>query len=133
MKRHLLTLALAGVFGVLAISDASACCHKKKACPTPTACAVVEPCPPPPPVCEPVCAPAPKKCGLFKHNAGCGHKKMGGGLCHKKKATCAPVAYESPCGAPVYGPVSYPSGQGYASPQASGQGYPSHQASGQGY
>ena len=120
MKTQLLTLALAGLFGALVATDASACCHKKQACPTPVTCAVVEPCPPPPPpVCEPVCAPAPKHCGLFHHNAGCGHKKFGG-FCHKK-ATCAPapVVCETPCYA---APVSYPSAQGYPTPQASGQG-----------
>ena len=122
MRRHLLILALAGVFGILAASDASAC-HKKKCghVPAPTPCVVVEPCPPPAPVCEPVpvCAPTPK-CGLFKHLGGCGHKKMNiGGLCHKR-AACAPAQVVCETSAPTYYPAPAPSPQ--ASGQASGQG-----------
>ncbi len=122
MRRHLLTLALAGLFGVLATADAKAC-HKKKctpACaPAPVPCVVQTPPPAPCPPPAPVCAPAPKKhCGLFGHKGG-GKKK--GGLCHKKAAAeCAPVAYyeSAPVGyaAPVYAAPQ-------ASPQASGQGY----------
>lgn len=117
MKRQLLILALAGVFGALWATDASACCHKKKSC-QPTECAVVEPCPPPPP--PPVCE-QPKHCGLFHHNAGCGHKKFGG-FCHKK-AACEPVACETPAPAPVFAPVYYPAPSPQATPQASRQGY----------
>ena len=122
MRRHLLTLALAGVFGVFAASDASAC-HKIRCGHTPAPCVVVEPCPPP--VCEPtpVCAPAPK-CGLFKHLGGCGHKKFKmPSLCHKK-AFCAP--------APVVCETTYaPAPVVYAAPQASAQGSPQAMASGQ--
>ena len=125
MRRHLLTLALAGVFGVLAASDASAC-HLKKCGhkPAPAPCVVVVPCPPPAPVCEPVpvCAPTPK-CGLFKHLGGCGHKKFKmPSLCHKK-AVCepAPVVCETYAPAPVV----------YAAPQASAQATPQAMASGQ--
>ena len=120
MRRYLLTLALAGVFGVLAASDASAC-HKKKCghAPAPTPCVVVEPCPPPPPpVCE-VVAPAPK-CGMFKHLGGCGHKKMKmGGLCHKK-AACAPAPVVCETAAPAY--YATPSPQASAQGMATGQG-----------
>src|SRR3954453_18962082 len=85
MRRQLLTLAVAGVLGVLVASEAQACHKKKCACPPPASVCVVEtvPCPPPAPVCE----PAPKKSVLFRHNPGCGHQRVKlGGLCHKKPA-----------------------------------------------
>ena len=96
MRRHLLTSALALTFGVLMLaSDASACCHKKRA-----ACAPVAYCPP-----APCAAPAKKHC--FKMP-----KIKRGGLCHKK-AACPPVVYApAPCNA--YGAPQY----AYAAPQA---------------
>ncbi len=97
MRRHLLTSALALSFGVLMMaSDASACCHKKKAaCPAPVACAPVE------------CAPAPKK-HCFKMP-----KFKKGGLCHKKQAVaCETVAYAPACET-YAAPQAY-----YAAPQA---------------
>ena len=120
MKRQLLTLALAGVLCALWAADASACCHKKKGCHA-TACVAVEPCPPPPPPPPPPpSCEKPKHCGLFHHNAGCGHKRMG---CHKK-ASCAPVVCETPVVAPVYAPAPYYAAPSFqASPQASHQGY----------
>ena len=118
MKRQLLTLALAGVFGALVAADAKAC--HKKSCPAPAPCVVVEPCPPPPPVCEPCPPPAPK-CGLFKHMGGSGHTKMFGGLCHKKAPVCEPV--------PTCAPVAYSAAPApiYAAPQATPQAYASGQ------
>jgi hypothetical protein len=110
MRRRLLSLALAGVFGLIAAADAKAC-HKKScapACPPPAPCVVVvQPCPPPPPCPPPVhCAPAPK-CGLLAN------------LCKRPAPVhCAPVVYAAP--APVYysapAPV-YATGQVYASGQ----------------
>jgi hypothetical protein len=87
MRRSFVTLALAGLLGgVLLTADASACCHKKRACapPCPPApCAMPAPCPPPP--CYEPCPPPRKKCfggglGLFKkrHHHGCG----GGPACY---------------------------------------------------
>lgn len=111
MRRHLIVLAVAGLFGALAASDAQAC-HKKKCpapCPPPAPCVVVQPCPPPcpPPVCEP--CPPPKKCH-FKFKM----PKLN--LCHKKPA-CPPP----PC------PVAYEAAPVYAAPQASGQAHASGQ------
>jgi hypothetical protein len=112
MRRQLMTLALAGLFGALLTSGEAQACHKRKCTP---ACAPAPTCAP-----APVCAPAKKHCGLF---GGGGHKMFGGGgLCHKKKAACAPA----PCGpAPCEGPVAayYPAPSPQASPQihASGQ------------
>jgi len=94
MRRHLLTLALVGMFGAFLASDANAGCHKKKACapcaapvayapaPCPPPIAVVECAPCPPPIVVVECAPVKKKCH-FKM------PKMGHG-CHKK-AACAPA------------------------------------------
>jgi hypothetical protein len=84
--RHLSTLALAGLFGSLLLAGDASACHKKK-------CA----CPAPAPVCAPapvmVCAPAPvcapKKTCHFKMP-----KMTMPKLCHKK-ATCAPMVYET--------------------------------------
>lgn len=120
MRRHLLTLALVGALGVLMASDARAC-HKKRCphpCPPPApVCEVVPPPCPPTPVCvvEPTCAPAPK-CGLLRHQAGCGHArpKLKLNLCHKRPACPppAPVCCES-------APVVYAAAQAvYAAPQA---------------
>ncbi|HWE40511.1 MAG TPA: hypothetical protein VG406_28445 [Isosphaeraceae bacterium] len=98
MRRHLLTAATLGVFGLLAVAgDASACCHKRKACaPTPCCapapCVVVEP-PPPPPCPEPVacCPPKKKHCFSLK-------------LFHHKKR-CQPVcATPAPCPPPMPAP-----------------------------
>jgi hypothetical protein len=111
MRRHLLTLALTGLFGAFLTADAQAC-HKKKctpACAPVVACApapVCEPCPPPP-----VCETPKKKCGLFG-----GHKIKLGGLFHHKKA-CAPATVACATWAPAPSPQVYPSGQ----VQASGQ------------
>lgn len=110
MRRTILSFAAMALMGFLA-TDASACCHKKKAACTP-ACA-------PAPVVEcapaPVCAPAKKKC------FGGGLKMLKGGLCHKKAAACAPVAYAAPacntCGETYAAPVTY------GAPQASPQGW----------
>jgi hypothetical protein len=119
MRRSLMTLALAGLFGALLTAGEAQACHKKRCTPAcaPAPCVqpvvqVCQPCPPPcpPPVCEPVCAPAPKRCGLV-HRTGCGHQRRARlSLCHKKPA-CPPA----PCAAPVVyaAPI--------ASPQASGQ------------
>jgi hypothetical protein len=121
MRRHLLTLALAGLFGAFLTADAQAC-HKKKCTPAcaPVACApapVCEPCPPPPPppVCEPcptVCETPKKKCGLFG-----GHKLKMGGLFHHKKAACAPAAVAYTTWAPAPSPQVYSSGQAHPSGQ----------------
>src|SRR5262249_31316456 len=124
MRRPLLTLVLAGVFGaVLTVGEAQACCHLRKSRCTP-ACApapcpqpVCQPCPPPPPPpCPPPPPPCPppskpKHCGLSHHNAGCGHMRLS--LCHRKPA-CPP-----PCPAPC--PVAY------APVYATGQIHPSGQ------
>jgi hypothetical protein len=103
MRRHLLTLALATLFGsALLVSDASACCHKRRTACVQT-CVVAAPCPPPVAQCR-----QPRR-------------RLFAGLCHKRKAVCAPVvAYApAPCATPVvYGApqsVVVPSGQ--ASPQ----------------
>lgn len=115
MRRTLIVLALAGLFGAFVATDAQAC-HKKKcapACP-PAPCVVEAPvCPPPAPVCEP--APcAPKKCHFklpkFKLPS----------LCHKKPA-CepAPVACEA-APAPVYAAAQ--SAPVYAAPQVTASG-----------
>lgn len=108
MRRHLLALAVAGLFGSLLASDASACCHKKKVvCATP--CAAPAPCAPAP--CAPAPCPEPAPCAPVKKHCFGGFKLFKGGLCHKKQA-CAPVVYAAPCSAPVV----YPTGQ--ASPQS---------------
>ena len=88
MRRHLLTAALTLAFGlVMMAADASACCHKKKACaPAPVCQPVCEPCPPPAPVCEP-CPPPKKHCG--------GHKLFARRGCHKRQAECV-VVYAAP-------------------------------------
>jgi hypothetical protein len=106
MRRHLLTLALAGFFGAFFTATEAQACHRPR-CPQP--CAVECP-PPPPPVCEPCPPPAPR-CGLFAHRGGCGHRRLfsGGGLCHRKPA-CEPA----PCPVVYEGPV-------YAAPQATAQ------------
>ena len=127
--RHLATLGLAAVLGLLLTTDDANACHKRKCnggcAPAPTACAA--PCPPPAPVYipAPVCEPAPvKTCGTC---GGKRHGLLGGMRCkHKaKKAACAPA----PCPPAPCAPVSYayaapapysyaPSPQGYApSPQ----------------
>ncbi len=107
MRRSLLTLAASAALGLFATADASACCHKKAACPEPVVCA------PPAPV---ECAPAKKHCGFKfpKFKLGC-HKQA---ACAPAAAPCetyaAPVAYE----APVYAaPQAMPSGQAYGSGQ----------------
>ena len=82
MRRLILGLTTAALFG-FAASDASACCHKKAVCAP--ACA-------PAPVCEPTCAPV-KKCH-FKM------PKMKFG-CHKK-AVCAPAPACNTCGETTY-------------------------------
>ena len=123
MRRHLLTLALTGLFGAFLTADAQAC-HKRKctpACAPVVACApapVCEPCPPPAPVCEPVVCEVPKKkCSLFA-----GHKIKMGGLFHHKKAACAPapVVCETAAYAPTWAPA--PSPQVYATGQAHASG-----------
>jgi hypothetical protein len=109
MKRQLLTLTLAGLFGaiVLNANTASACCHKNRAGCAPVACA---PAPAPEPAPAPAECPPPKKCcGLF----GGGHKFRLFGHC-RRQAVCAPVTCAAP--APVW---VAPSPQ--ATPQASGQ------------
>ena len=123
MRRHLLTLALVGMLSAFVAADAQACHKRRCPCPAPTPCVVVQPCPPPcpPPVC---CEPAPKKCGLFSHMGGCGHKKIKiGGFCHKPVCAPAPVVCET------YAPVVYASAPVYAAPQSYGS--PQVQASGQ--
>lgn len=113
MRRHLLTLALAGFFGAFFTATEAQACHKPK-CPKP--CAVECPPPPPPPVCCEPCPPPAPKCGLIKHRGGCGHKKrFAGGLCHKKPA-CEPAPCPVAYGAPVY-----------AAPQATAQAHASGQ------
>ena len=104
--RHLMTFALAGLFGgLLFASDASACHKKKCPCPAPApVCAPVVVCAPAP---APVCEPVEKKCH-FKM------PKMKFG-CHKK-AACAPV---ETCATPTYYPTY---AAPMSSPQASGQG-----------
>lgn len=89
MRRHLLALAVVGLFGSLLASDASACCHKRKVCVTP--CAAPAPCAPAPcpEPCPPPCPPPAKKCCFG------GFKLFKGGLCHKKQV-CAPVVYTCP-------------------------------------
>jgi hypothetical protein len=114
MRRHLLTFALTGLFGALLLSsDASACCHKKRACApapcAPVACVQPAPCPPPAPVCEP--CPPPTGCCKKKFN-------LFGGLCHKRRACAQPavVVCASPAPviyAPAPSPQGAPSGQGY--------------------
>ena len=128
MRRHLLTLALAGLFGSLFVAnDASACCHKRRtvACQTCVAApvCVVAPAPPPAPVCEPVvCAPAPKKCGLFG-----GHKLFG---CFHKQRCAAPAPAPTICEVPLSCPAPIPTcAPCYSAPVASYQAMPS----GQGY
>ncbi len=126
MRSHLIALAVAGLFGALAASDASAC-HFKPKCGKP-ACAPA--CPPPAPVCAP---PAPKECcfkmpkihcQLPKFNCqlpkfNCHLPKIS--LCHKQTA-CAPAPCgEAPC---ATAPVVYESAPVYAAPQ----GVPSGQA-----
>ena len=115
MRRHLIVLAVVGLFG-FAASEASAChmkkrCHKPACAPAP--CAVVEPCPPPPPpVCEPVtCAPRKKCC--FKMPKMHMPKFS---LCHKKPA-CEPAPCEYAAPVAAYAAPQYASPQGYASPQ----------------
>lgn len=110
MKRHLMTLLVAGFFGSLVLVGNAQACHKKKCTCTPPPCVVVEPapCPAPAPVCEPTCAPK-KHCGLFSHFKGI---KLGG--CFHKKA-CAPA----PCGEVVA--YSAPAAPVYSSSQASAQ------------
>jgi len=112
MRRTLLTLSLAGLFGAfLTVGEAQAC-HKKKCTPACAPAPVVVACAPAPAACVPA-----KKCGSgFKMP-----KIKMGGLCHKKAAaTCAPATYAA---APTYyaAPV-------YAAPQASAQAH----ATGQG-
>jgi hypothetical protein len=112
MRRLLLIPALLGVS--LLAGDASACCHKKKAACAPAPVCEVAPAPAPCPAPVAECVPA-KKHGCF------GHMKMpkfGGGLCHKKKAVCAPAPVEcaapapcAPCGAPMGSPQVVPTGQ----------------------
>lgn len=108
MRRHLLVLAVAGLFAAFAASDAKAC-HKKSCCPPPcpppAPCVVVCPPPCPPPVCEPCPPPScrPKHCFQFKM------PKFN--FCHKKSCPPppCPVVYQ----APVYAaPQAYASGQG---------------------
>jgi hypothetical protein len=103
MRRHLLVLTIAGLFGALVLaSDASACCHRT-ACPTPVVCA-----PPPPPVCEPVVC-KPKRCGLFG-----GHKLFG--CCHRPKCEPPPAPV---CEVVPMAPAPIPSPQYIApTPQA---------------
>ena len=95
MRRSLLALAAFAVVSFFAVGDASACCHKKARCAEPVACAPA-PCP------EPVACTPKKKCGGIKLFAGC----------HKKKAVCETVAYETSVVAPSAQSVA-PSGQGY--------------------
>lgn len=107
MRRHLLTVSLIGVLGVLlSASDASACHHRKKkagcCAPAPQPCITVVYCPPPPPCPPPVpvCESKP-----VKHCGKCGGPRHGlFGGCHSKRAKiacapapCAPV----PCSTPV--------------------------------
>jgi hypothetical protein len=117
MRRQLLTLAVASVFGLaLSAASAQACCHKgHRSCGTPAPCAAApacEPCAAPVMACEPAptCAPK-KKCGLFGG---------GGGLCHKRRNACAPACEPAPT--PCVGTVTYAApvhyGYTYAAPQA---------------
>ncbi len=98
MRRHLLAVAVLGLFASLLASDARACCHKRtrcaQPCAAPVACAAPAPCAPAP------CAPAP--CAPRKHCFNFGGMKCfkGFSLCHKRQA-CAPVVYAAPCAAPV--------------------------------
>jgi hypothetical protein len=131
MRRHLLTPTLAGLIGALfLVSDASACCHKRKCAqpcaPVATCAPAPAPAPPPPPPPPPEPAPCkPKRCcGLFG-----GHKLFG--CCHKRKCAPPPVTVcEVPpaCPAPIPCAPTY-----YAAPtyQAipSGQAGPSGQGS----
>lgn len=107
MRRSLLTLAAAAAFGLFLTADASACCHKKAACPEPVVCA------PPAPICEPVACAPKKHCGfkMPKFKLGCHKKAECAPVC---ETYAAPVAYE----APVYAaPQAMPSGQAYATGQ----------------
>jgi hypothetical protein len=118
MKRHLMTLLVAGFVGSLVLVGNAEACHKKRCtcAPAPCApCAVVEPapCPPPAPVCETTCAPR-KHCGLFSHFKGI---KLGGCFHHKK--ACAPAPCPPPCGEVVA--YSAPMAPVYSSPQGSAQ------------
>ncbi len=93
MRRLILGLATAALFG-FAASDASACCHKKAACaPAPVACEA------PAPTCAPV-----KKCHfkLPKMKFGC-----------HKKAACAPAPACNTCGE-----TTYAAPQAVAAPQS---------------
>jgi hypothetical protein len=95
MRRQLMTLALTGLFGAIALSsDASACCHKRQRCaPAPCVAACPAPAPAPCPAPEPCAAPARKCC--FK-------MPKFHGFCHKRQACAAPVVCETPVAAPVY-------------------------------
>ena len=111
MRRHLIVLAVVGLFGFVA-SNANACHFKPKcgkpAC-APAPCVAVAPCPPPAPVCEPVaCKP---KCHFKMPKMNFCMPKFN--LCHKK-AVCAAPACES-------APVTYAAAPVYAAPQSSPQ------------
>lgn len=116
MRRHVLTLAMAGLFGLLLTAGEASACHKKARCPKPCA-PVVDCCPVP--ACEPapICEPAPcrkkARCGLFKGGL------FKGGLCRKKpKDRCPEPCPPAPCATPVYYSVVTPSGQAvYPAPQ----------------
>jgi hypothetical protein len=113
-----MTLALAGLLGLVLSAGEARACHKKSRCPKP--CAPVVECAPAP-VCyepAPVCEPAPCK----KKKSGCG--LLSGGLFkrHKKAKACHEPCGGSygpaPCGTPVYYSGVAPSGQSiYAAPQ----------------
>lgn len=109
MKRHLMTLLVAGFVGSLVLAGNAEACHKRKCTSTPPPCVVVEPapCPAPAPVCTTACAPR-RHCGFLSHCKGI----RLGGCFHKRARGCAPA----PCGEVV----AY-SAPVYSSPQASAQ------------
>jgi hypothetical protein len=119
MRRTVLTLALAGLFGLALSAGEARACHKRSRCAEP--CAPVVKCAPEPKCCEtaPACEPAPCK---KRKRLGCG--LFSGGLFkrHRKAKACAEPCGEpcapAPCGTPVYYSVVVPSGQGtYPAPQ----------------
>jgi hypothetical protein len=117
MRRTVMSLAIAGLFGLVLSAGHAQACHRKSRCAEP--CAPVVKCAPAP-ICKPapVCEPAPCK----KRKSGCG--LLSGGLFkgHRKAKSCHKPCAE-PCGAPACGgtvhyAVAIPSGQAvYAAPQ----------------
>lgn len=120
MKKHLTTLVLSGVLGTLMLAGNAEACHKKKcACAAPVACA-----PAPVVYAQPAPCPRPvKTCAPKTKVKKCGGGGLLAGLCHKKKAACAPA----PCATTVSYAYNYttvaPSGQSMSTPQATTQSW----------